>query len=100
VELRQSIEQAITENMLWGLKETVFRGADPVHQQSLEQVIAASTSAMIGPMAWNGNGPWSHLAVAPTIPTSSPTAARVPSGGGGNGNDNYQTPSSYASATC
>ncbi len=93
---RQSIEQAITENMLWGLKESVFRGSDPTKQQSVEQVIAASTSAMIGPMAWNGNGPWSHLAVAPTDPNQQPYCGLVPSGGGGNGNDNYQTPSSYA----
>jgi hypothetical protein len=59
-------------------------------------VLVASTSAMIGPMAWNGTGPWSHLAVAPLDTTQAPFCGSIPTGGGGNGNDNYQTPSSYA----
>lgn len=93
---RQSIEQAITENMLWGLKESVFRDVDPARVASVESVLVASTSAMIGPMAWNGTGPWSHLAVAPLDTTQPPFCGSIPAGGGGNGNDNYQTPSSYA----
>ena len=93
---RQSIEQAITENMLWGLKESVFRDVDPTRVASIENVLVASTTAMIGPMAWNGTGPWSHLAVAPLDNTQQPFCGSIPTGGGGNGNDNYQTPSSYA----
>ncbi|MBM3990531.1 MAG: hypothetical protein FJ298_05915 [Planctomycetes bacterium] len=93
---RQSIEQAITENMLWGLKESVFRGVDAARVASVENVLVKSTAAMIGPMAWNGTGPWSHLAVAPLDSAQQPFCGSIPSGGGGNGNDNYQTPSSYA----
>lgn len=92
---RQSIEQAITENMLWGLKESVFRDVDPTRVANVEQILIDSTYAMIGPMAWTANGPWSHLAVAP-LTGSTPYCGSVPTGGTGNGLDNYQNPSSYA----
>jgi hypothetical protein len=91
---RQSIEQAITENALWGMKESVFRNADPARFAQTEDVLVDSLYAMIGPMAWTPSGPWSHLAVAPL--SGQPFCGTIPSGGGGNGLDNYQTPSSYA----
>jgi hypothetical protein len=93
---RQSIEQAITENMLWGLKESVFRDVDPARFAQTEQVLRDSCYAMIGPMAWSSAGPWSHLAVAPLNGQLPPYCGSVPTGGAGNGADNYQNPSSYA----
>ena len=93
---RQSIEQAITENMLWGLKESIFRDVDPTRVAALESTLVDSAYSMIGPMAWNGTGPWSHLAVAPLDVTQPAYCGSIPTGGAGNGNDNYQTPSSYA----
>jgi hypothetical protein len=91
---RQSIEQAITENALWGMKESVLRNADPTRFAATEQILVDSLYAMIGPMAWSSSGPWSHLAVAPL--SGAPYCGSIPSGGSGNGPDNYQTPSSYA----
>jgi hypothetical protein len=93
---RQSIEQAITENMLWGLKESVYRDVDSARVAQLESVLQDSCYAMIGPMAWAGSGPWSHLAVGPL--SGQPYCGSVPTGGTGNGLDNYQTPASYAYA--
>jgi hypothetical protein len=91
---RQSIEQGITENMLWGLKESVFRDVDPPRLAQTEDVLVDSLTAMIGPMAWAGNGPWFHIAVAPL--SGAPYCGSLPAGGAGNGIDNWQTPSSYA----
>jgi hypothetical protein len=95
---RQSIEQAITENALWGLKEGVFRDVDLPRQYALADTIAGSCYAMIGPMAWatSLHAPWSHLAVGPLDPAQPPYCGTVPAGGAGNGGDPFQTPSSFA----
>lgn len=95
---RQSIEQAITENMLWSLRESVFRDLDQPRAAALGDSIAASCEAMIGPMAWatNLNAPWSHLAVGPLDGNLPPYCGSVPAGGAGNGGDPFQTPSSFA----
>ena len=99
---RQSIEQAIGENALWSLRESVLRDADLPRFQKIGEVIEQSTYAMIGPMAWhagsNGgwSGPWSHLAVAPLDPLLAPYCGSLPSGGSGNGPDKYQTWTSFA----
>jgi hypothetical protein len=89
---RSSPEQAITENALWGLKETVYRGEDIARFQQTEHVLAESTKAMIGPMAWSGfNAPWYLLATGDLDPSVPPYCGSVPSGGAGNGPDNFQT---------
>lgn len=95
---RQSIEQAITENMLWGLREGVFRDNDPARASALAESISASCYAMIGPMAWatSLHAPWSHLAVGPLDVNLAPYCGSVPAGGAGNGGDGFQTPSSFA----
>jgi hypothetical protein len=80
--------------MLWGLKESVFRDVDPTRLVQTEDVLVDSITAMIGPMAWTSGGPWSHIAVAPL--SGQPYCGTLPSGGAGNGTDNWQTPSSYA----
>jgi hypothetical protein len=95
---RQSIEQAIVENALWGMKETVFRDIQPWRFQLMEAVILRSTFAMISYPAWDpvGHGPWSHLAVAPLNGTLPPYCGSLPAGGAGNGLDKYQTWSSFS----
>ncbi len=95
---RSSVEQAITENALWGLKESVFRGADPSRLKQTEQVIAESTLAMIGPMAWapQYNAPFFYLATSDLNNSAPPYCGSVPPGGGGNGPDNFQNWSSFA----
>jgi hypothetical protein len=96
--VRQSIEQAIVENALWGMKETVFRDDQPWRFQLIENVIQRSTTAMISYPAWNtvDRGPWSHLAVAPLNGNLKPYCGSLPPGGAGNGVDKYQTWSSFA----
>ncbi len=95
---RSSIEQAITENALWGLKESVFRGFDPSRLKQTEQAIADSTLGMIGPMAWAAgyNAPYFYLATADLTNSVPPFCGSVPPGGAGNGPDNFQTWSSFA----
>ena len=95
---RSSVEQAIVENALWGLKETVFRDADIARFNQTEYVLKESTKAMIGPMAWstNHNAPWFYLAVTPLDLTQAPFCGSVPPGGAGNGPDKYQNWSSFA----
>jgi hypothetical protein len=94
---RQSIEQAITENMLWSLKESVFRDRDPARFSQTEQTLLNSLYAMIGPLAWRpGNGPSSHLAVAPLGGTTTPYCSSLPAPNAATGIDAYQTPCSFA----
>ena len=62
---RQLIEQAITENMMVGLKNTVFEGVDPAHEAMVRDTIIASTYGMIGPLSWEPgvHAPWQYTAV-------------------------------------
>ncbi len=62
---RQLIEQAITENMLTGLRETVFKRADNTYSDMLRDTLMGSMYAMCSELAWQpGNGaPWQYTAV-------------------------------------
>jgi len=98
---RQSIEQAITEHMLYGMIESVFRDTDPGRAAALDFALAQSTLAMIGPMCWStgangGVGPHSAIAVGPLNLSQPPFCGSLPSGGYGNGIDKYQIWSSFA----
>lgn len=95
---RSSVEQAITENALWGLKEAAFRGADSARLAQTEDVLVKSTQAMIGPMAWvpGWNAPWFLLAVTPKDLSQPAYCGTLPQGGSGNGPDEFQTWSSFA----
>jgi hypothetical protein len=63
---RQQIEQSITENMLQGLRESVFRGVDPAHAAMTRDVLVESLYAFLSGMAWAPNiGPWRYAAVGP-----------------------------------
>ncbi len=98
---RQSIEQAITENMLYGMIESVFRDVDVGRAAALDLTLSMSTQAMIGPMCWStgsngGIGPHSAIAVAPLGLAQQPFCGSLPPGGAGNGIDKYQIWSSFA----
>ena len=75
---RQSIEQAILENALRGMRKRAFEGVDPAHSAMIDDVLHDSYYGMIAPMAWNPSNaaPYSHLAVAPlelgAVPFCSP----------------------------
>ena len=94
---RSSVEQAITENALWGLKESVFRGNDNGRYAQTNAVIRDYAYAMIGPMAWSSSAgaPHSYVAVA-SKDTHQPYCGSVPAGGLGGGTDSYQTWNSFA----
>jgi len=64
---RQAIESSITEHMLQGLRETVFRGADPARSDSVGRVLLRSVLASTSDMAWfpGESAPWSHTGVGP-----------------------------------
>jgi hypothetical protein len=49
---RQQIEQSITESALQGLRETVFRRADPAYEAMTRDLLLNSLYAFIGEMAW------------------------------------------------
>jgi hypothetical protein len=95
---RQSIEQAITEHMLYGLNASVFRGVDPGREAGLDYVLTESTKAMIGPMCWSngangGIGPHALIAVGPSNLNQQPFCTLV---GAGNGIDRTMIWSSFA----
>jgi hypothetical protein len=102
-QVRQSIEQAITENMIYGMIASVHRDADPGRAAALTFTLETSTEAMIGPMCWsdgsqtNGKvGPHCYMAVAPLNGALPPYCGSLPPGGFGNGVDQYQVWSSFA----
>jgi hypothetical protein len=63
--VRQSIEQAILESALEGLRLRVFANVDTKRGAGIHSILVASYTSMISDMAWpQGSGaPWSHLAV-------------------------------------
>ncbi len=95
---RSAPEQSMTENALWGLKESVFRGIDPARYQQTGDLIADSTYSIFGTMAWapQFNAPWVHVAVAPHDPNLPAFCGSPPSGGTGNGPDPQFPWSSFA----
>lgn len=68
---RQLIEQSITENALVGLRETVFRGADPGHTFMVRSLLVGSLRAFISDMAWfpGMSGPFRYTGVGPLDPS-------------------------------
>ena len=98
---RQSIEQAMVENALWGTMETVYRGVDAGNVARLDSIIRRSVYSMIGNLAWDPvqRGPHSQLAVGPlnlTLPLYCTQASFPNSGGTAGGIDKWQTWSSFA----
>jgi hypothetical protein len=97
---RQIIEQAIVENALLGLIETVYRGKHAGWTADLEHTLRLSTYSMIHPMAWGPGqtSPWAYSAVGPKTEGAPPycSLAEVPSEGHSSYMDNYQNWSSFA----
>jgi hypothetical protein len=95
---RQSIEQAIVENSLWSVRESVFRGVDAPRFADLGNTLARSCYSMIGFPGWstNFNAPWSICAVGPVNITQPLYCSTLPPGGTDGIPDTYQTWSSFA----
>src|SRR6185436_578822 len=77
---RQSIEQAITENMLVSLRESVYRNADPLNQGKIDAILNASLHAMVSAPCWSdaAHAPWSKLAVGDGDPSHPPFCDQIP----------------------
>ncbi|MBL8857406.1 MAG: hypothetical protein JNL28_02730 [Planctomycetes bacterium] len=97
---RQSIEQAITENMLVGLRETVMRDNDALRTAKINSVLTKSFNAMVTAPGWNAaaNAPWTKLAVGDADYTHVPFCGATPANGFADGGDSYQCWSSFAYA--
>jgi hypothetical protein len=97
---RQSIECAITENALVGLRETAFLGVDPQRTQRLDAVLRRSFYAMISPLVWSpaNHGPWAMMAVGPFDMAQPPFCTWIPQDGNYGIPDHYQIWSSFAYA--
>lgn len=93
---RQSIEQAITENMLYGMLESVFRDADKTRFAQIEYVLEESLRAMISPLAWNAGMKGPHSIGAVGELNGTPYCTTLPAGAFGNGIDKFQVWSSFA----
>jgi hypothetical protein len=97
---RQSIECAIMENALVGLRETVFVGADPVRTARLNAVLRRAFYAMISPLVWSDthHGPWAMMAVGPFDMAQPLFCTWIPGDGNYGFADHYQIWSSFAYA--
>ncbi len=95
---RQSIEQAITENMLVSLRESVYRNADPLMASKIDSILSKSLHAMVTPPCWNdaAHAPWTKLAVGDNDYTHPPFCGVTPVNGFADGGDSYQSWSSLA----
>jgi hypothetical protein len=94
---RQSIECAITENALVGMRESVF-GADQADMLRINQVLANAIYGMVSPTVWDtqGHGPWAMIGVGAFDNTQAPFCNWWPNDGNYGIIDGYQTWSSYA----
>jgi hypothetical protein len=96
---RAQFENAIVENALMGMLQSVFLNVDSARVAELKSTLVDSTAAMISTMAWDTvqRGPWKQLAVAP-LNLALPPYCNVPppAGGTSTGVDKYQCWSSFA----
>ncbi len=97
---RQSIEAAIMENALVGLRETVLDGVDTVSKGKLNEVLRRAFYAMVSPYVWSSvhRGPWAMMAVGPFDMTTPLFCNHIPSDGNYGFADHYQPWSSLAYA--
>jgi len=97
---RQSIEAAIMENALTGLRETVLEGVDPAAEASLNEVLRRAFYAMVSPYVWSDvhHGPWAMMATGPFDMAAAPFCTTIPADGNYGFADHYQAWSSLAYA--
>jgi hypothetical protein len=95
---RQSIEAAITENALVGLRESVYRGSDLGRSEQVNRVLVSSLYSMIGPLVWVDAwaGPRALMAVGPFDGNAPPFCTYVPPDGTYDFADHYQIWCSFA----
>jgi hypothetical protein len=87
--MRSQPEHTIIENAMWGLTETVFRGADKGRTDQMRAVLADATRTVIGPIAWSEamHTPWFIAATAPMDLAQPSFCEAPPPNGVGSGGD-------------
>jgi hypothetical protein len=97
---RQSIEAAITENAMVGMRESVFRGENAARVSEVNGVLSRALYAMISPLIWDHtiHGPWAMIADGLIDMNQPPFCTYWPPDGNYGIPDHYQTWSSYAYA--
>jgi len=97
---RQSIEAAIMENALTGLRETVIEGVDEALESRLNEVLRRAYYAMVSPYVWSDvhRGPWAMMATGPFDMAQDPFCDTIPADGNYGFADHYQSWSSLAYA--
>ena len=97
---RQSIEAAITENALVGMRESVYQGDDVTHVNQVNRVLRRSFYAMIGSLVWSNtyHGPWALIGVGPADITRPQFCNHIPADGNYGFADHYQIWSSFSYA--
>jgi hypothetical protein len=98
---RQSIEQAITENMLVSVRERVMKDVSNQYSQKLNSILRKSCFAMCTDPCWNeqAHAPWTKLAVGDGDWSHAPFCGNTPVDGFADGGDSYQCWCSFAYAS-
>ena len=88
----QSISEAIIQNGLWGMRETVFRGRDAERAEQLRLTLRDSCASMISPTVWNQEqaAPNFYTAFGPHDVEQPPFCGYLPPDGT-EGTDDWQT---------
>jgi len=97
---RQAIEQAIVENGLRGMLESVYRGTAPAREAMLTDVLTASFYSWLTPMAWSSahEKTWAIGAIGPLDPSKPLFCGGLPADGHSSHVDTYQNASSFGYA--
>jgi hypothetical protein len=95
---RQSIECAIAENALWGMRGTVFDTAYPGYRDVVGSVLVNAAYSMVSPLVWNEeqHGPHTLFANGLFDNTIPPFCNWIPWNGNFGIIDSYQVWSSFA----
>jgi hypothetical protein len=88
----QVIEQAIIDNAVRGMLETVYLNEDPVRSAMLRDFLASSAQGVIRNAAWNhtAHAPWRQIATGPLNVAAGVYCSSVPSDGHSSDTDSYQ----------
>jgi hypothetical protein len=97
---RQSIESAITEHAIVGMRESVFQGENAARVAETNDILKKDIYAMISPLVWDHTirGPWAMIAVGLSDANQPPFCTYWPADGNYMIPDHFQIWSSFAYA--
>jgi hypothetical protein len=90
--LVQSISECILQNGLWGVRKSVYDGANSAQVTRINNILKSSTAAMISDQVWSyaDNSPHFYTALGPYDVEQPAFCGYVPPGGN-EGDDGWQT---------